>query len=134
MAVATEVYTRLHTLQCWVCGVPFAIPEHLHERMEERGTKVFCPNGHQIYYAETENEKLRKQLERERRVSQARRERANYEKERADHQQRRAVSLKGVVTRTKKRIAAGKCPCCHDQFQNLERHMRLKHPGYGEES
>jgi hypothetical protein len=46
------------------------------------------------------------------------------------HQERRINGYKGVVARTKRKIAAGRCPCCSHQFKDLERHMTTKHPGY----
>ncbi|HEX9950777.1 MAG TPA: hypothetical protein VGB53_03340 [Rubricoccaceae bacterium] len=41
----------------------------------------------------------------------------------AERQKRRAAAQKGAHTRTKKRIAAGVCPCCNRTFQDLARHM-----------
>lgn len=36
------------------------------------------------------------------------------------------------LTKTRKRIANGVCPCCHRTFQNLARHMAGQHPAYEE--
>lgn len=40
------------------------------------------------------------------------------------------LNTKGVVTRTRNRIANGVCPCCDRSFTNLQRHMASKHPDY----
>jgi hypothetical protein len=36
--------------------------------------------------------------------------------------------LESVVTRLKNRAAAGLCTCCNRSFQNLRKHMEIKHP------
>lgn len=59
--------------------------------------------------------------------------RADAMRKEADHQERRARSLKGKVTLVKRRIAAGKCPCCHERFPDLAAHVAAKHPGYGDD-
>lgn len=53
---------------------------------------------------------------------------------RADRDQVKASNraLKGVVTRTKKRVGNGVCPCCNRTFQQLARHMEAKHPEYAD--
>ncbi|HYC31767.1 MAG TPA: hypothetical protein VEB59_05720, partial [Gemmatimonadales bacterium] len=40
-------------------------------------------------------------------------------------------STKGVVTKIKRRVAGGVCPCCNRTFSDLARHMSGKHPGWG---
>lgn len=47
--------------------------------------------------------------------------------------QRALRATKGRLTKTKKRIANGVCPCCNRHFVNLERHMTGKHPDYTKE-
>jgi hypothetical protein len=34
------------------------------------------------------------------------------------------------MTRIKKRVAAGVCPCCNRSFKDLARHMAGQHPDY----
>ena len=52
------------------------------------------------------------------------------QRDRKEAAQRQASAFKGVVTRTKNRIAGGACPCCNRTFQNLARHMATKHSDY----
>lgn len=47
----------------------------------------------------------------------------------ADIQER----VKGEVTKLKKRIANGVCPCCKRSFCNLAAHMKTQHPEYTKE-
>ena len=44
--------------------------------------------------------------------------------------ERRASAARGQVTKLKNRAAAGVCPCCNRQFQNLKNHMATKHPEF----
>ncbi len=62
----------------------------------------------------------------------AERARVVHARDDAEHQRKRVNALRGVVTRTKKRIANGTCPCCTRTFTNLARHIAAKHPDYVE--
>jgi uncharacterized small protein (DUF1192 family) len=48
----------------------------------------------------------------------------------AESAKRSRNAYKGLFGRTKKRVAAGVCPCCNRTFENLARHMAGEHPGY----
>ena len=48
----------------------------------------------------------------------------------AKHATRRMAAAKGELTKMKKRVGNGVCPCCNRQFVNLQRHMATQHPGY----
>ena len=116
---------------CYKCGLPFAMTEDFkEERLKDRG-EFFCPKGHgQIYTGKSEAEKLREQLrwetlEREAVEAQLKRQK-NYTKE----VEKSKYALKGVITKTKNRIAKGVCPCCNRQFKDMMKHMESKHPDY----
>jgi hypothetical protein len=48
----------------------------------------------------------------------------------AEHERSRANGYKGVVVKTKKRLANGVCPYCNRSgFVQLGRHVNSKHPG-----
>lgn len=119
----TVVTTKLSTLSCGICAIPFAIPEALHNALIDSGNSFYCPNGHHISYTESEANKLRKRLEREQN------ERARVAAER-DQAQASARAQKGVATKARKRAAAALCPCCNRSFVQLRRHMASKHPDY----
>ena len=114
----------VHT--CW-CGIRHAIPSSLSRQATHNGRAVHCPLGHEWVKKETEAERLKKKLQRER----------------ADHDQSWAAwrdekqslknqirSQKAAKTRIKNRVAAGVCPCCNRTFQNLHRHMQSQHPDF----
>jgi hypothetical protein len=122
---------RLTVEVCW-CGMRHAVPEELSEMQErqhrngETQIGIYCPLGHQhIFSGKGEAERLRGQLERarlrEQRVS-----------DQLQASERSNAALKGVVTKTKKRVGKGVCPCCNRHFENVERHMQSKHPGFSE--
>lgn len=43
---------------------------------------------------------------------------------------REVAAQKGVVTKLKKRAAAGTCPCCQRSFSNMTTHIRKQHPEF----
>jgi uncharacterized Zn finger protein (UPF0148 family) len=135
MPVKTLPYSAvLEVLECGHCGIPFAVPKDFHAKVKRTGEVFWCPNGGKISYHETEADRLKARLADEQRW------RENAEtRERAAGDQLRASELrvrayKGVVTRTKRRAAAGVCqvPGCRRHFADLQRHMESKHPGYGD--
>lgn len=48
----------------------------------------------------------------------------------AEHFRKSRDGMKGALARTKKRHAAGVCPCCQRQFKQLVAHMKSQHPDY----
>lgn len=123
-----NIGVQLITEECCVCGVMFALPETLRDKLLQTKKDFYCPNGHdQRYTGKTEAEKQRERADRLERTL------ANAEEdlrcERASHR-----TTKGNVTKLKKRVANGVCPCCQRSFANLGRHMAGQHPDYAEAS
>ena len=117
------------------CGITFAVPQWWKIKRGEDHKPWCCPNGHSQHFAGlSEAEKLRQQLaDQERRVRWA--------KEDAERARRRAVSAetsrrvtKGHLTRIRKRVAHGVCPCCQRTVRQLARHMATKHPNYAQDA
>lgn len=110
------------------CGIVFAVPDWWEKNRRRDHTSWYCPNGHrQFFSAKTEQEKQIEALQAQVRAADANRSYWHGEAE------RKSLSLratKGVLTRTRKRIAAGVCPCCHRSFQNVADHMATKHPDW----
>tara|TARA_A100001201_G_scaffold143757_1_gene147268 strand:- start:18635 stop:19021 length:387 start_codon:yes stop_codon:yes gene_type:complete len=111
----------------FTCGHEVAMLSYMVARRREDKAAMWCPYcGVKNYFTgDTEKEKLRKQIDAERRGRQFAEERAK----RLDHQRR---GEKAAKTRIKNRIANGVCPCCNRTFQNLARHMSSQHPDYKE--
>lgn len=126
--IVTE--TVLEATECCVCGTAFAVPEVFLNKRRRDGVNFYCPNGHTLHYGEPEADKLRRELKLKEKVIKE--YQGFYEAEKSDHEhtRNRLRATKGVLTKTKQRIANGVCPCCKRHFTNLERHMHTKHPDY----
>ena len=124
---------ELHVVnQCGTCGVWHTIPKIVYDCCFQEGGFWHCPNGHSRGWAEGQDERDHKalRLERDRLKQQtaqlqdeiaAERKRAMEAEKKAGDAQRRYVSAR-------KRACAGVCPCCNRTFENVQRHMKTKHP------
>lgn len=127
----------MYVSNCPSCGVIFGITMDLQKaRRADKGT-LYCPNGHQMSWQESEADKLKKaKTELERRLANEKEWNEQQGKwlrdEREAHKktERSLSATKGVLTKTRKRVAAGVCPCCNRTFQQLSRHMSGQHPDY----
>lgn len=129
----TMTYTGiLAVVVCCDCHMSFAVPADFQRRCREAGPDMtfHCPAGHSQYYATSEAQRLRDQLaSANRRLGYA--ETAyRFARDQADAAERTARAYKGHLTRARKRIGNGVCPCCNRHFANVERHMSSRHPGY----
>lgn len=106
------------------CGIVYAVPAVWLEARRRDHATFYCPNGHARHFPQkSDEERLRENLKwYERRL-----ETETAEKEAA---RRSLAATRGVLTRTKNRIAAGTCPCCNKEFKVLAKHMAAKHPEY----
>lgn len=127
----------LYVLDCADCGVVFAITRDYEDRRRKDAANFYCPNGHVNAWSETEATRQRKRADRlAADLQRAEEERSRYqewlrtERERHKATERSLAATKGVVTRTKRRIGKGVCPCCNRHFANVERHMTTQHPDY----
>lgn len=124
---------------CGQCGVVQAMPKQADIVLRQSSATFYCLYGHVWHYPQgkSEEDKLRAQLEAERRSRQRAeqniamwRDDAKQAREEADRQKRRASGYKGHAARITKRAKAGVCPCCNRHFTALERHMATKHPEF----
>jgi len=117
-------------LDCPNCGVIFAITAEYESRRRQDGRSFRCPNDHSMSYGKSEVEKERDRaatLERRLKFAEGREVHLKDQLQATEYQRRAA---KGQLTKAKKRIAAGVCPCCNRTFQNLANHMSGQHPDY----
>lgn len=129
MGLPSEVAIRIEYLECGGCGVTFGIPSSLYTQYNNNGISVRCPNPNcrwpSMHRTESEVAKLKKQLES---AQQSRR----WAEESLENERKSHTATKGNLTKLKKRVHNGVCPCCKRSFQNLARHMKGKHPDYPE--
>lgn len=132
-----EITTELVTITCCVstCGILFAVPERWDTARRESHAEFYCPNGHnQAYLSKTQAEKLQAKLkdtERERDWERNRRRAVEQDAMTLANQRR---ALRGVVTKLKRKAAAGECGFCHRQFADVAEHVVAEHPGVSVEA
>lgn len=129
----TLTYTgELTVLTCW-CGIRHAVPAELRRHQLRRHNDggqvpgIYCPLGHSHCPAGTPD------VEREREQRQSLEAALRAERDQHDAERRAHAATKGQLTKTKKRVAGGVCPCCNRSFVNLARHMAGQHPSYATE-
>ena len=115
--------------ECCVCGTPFAIESTLCASLKRTQDWFYCPNGHQQHYAKSTEEKLREAEKKLKSLD----EQYQWWKNEAEQKSRQLSATKGQLTKTKKRLSGGVCPCCNRSFASLHRHMQMKHPEYTKE-
>ena len=134
MATFTDTRTFV-VVSCCVCGIEFGMPTGYYGDRKKDHKSWSCPNGHRQHFTgKTDAEKLQEQLERERRTKQWLQEERDAARDLADHERNRANGYKGALTKTKRRIAGGVCPCCNRSFTDLAAHIAGQHPHYVEEN
>lgn len=129
-----EYVGTLNIVECAACHMDFGMLPRFQSDRRRDHMSFYCPAGHLNYYSQKSDiEQARDKAERE--AARAANLTARLDQEQAARQraQRRVIAMKGVVTRTKKRIAAGKCVRCSEEFPNLATHMAEEHPGFDPE-
>lgn len=111
--------TELVQLQCGTCGTWHAIPKTMHEHCIEEGGFWHCPNGHRRGYREGRRER-----------EAVRRERDALKQKVAELDDAAAAErhAREDVETAKRSAVAGVCPSCNRTFQNVQKHMKKKHP------
>lgn len=120
----------LETVTCCSCGMAFAMPDSYLRGLREKGDSFFCPAGHSQRFSEPEVKRLKKEVEAAKRQTEQYKKWYNAEQRDHEHTRNRLRATKGVLTKTKKRVANGVCPCCNRTFKDLARHMAGQHPEF----
>lgn len=135
-----DVHITLVAETCYLCGVPFAMPEALMRNRRGDKRDFYCPNGHSQAYVKSTADTLRDELAKQKHLTEQAQADARYWTTRTEKAQENTARVerslratKAVVTRTKKKIVAGRCPCCSHQFKDLRSHMATRHPKYDPE-
>lgn len=115
---------------CCSCGCAFGITIDMDSRRRTDGKSFHCPNGHSQAYTETEVARLQREVARATAEADQARADARWQRERKEAMERQRNAARGQITKLKKRVGRGVCPCCNRTFQNLQRHMAGKHPEF----
>lgn len=131
MAAVLEFVASLESVgPCPTCGVDFAVPPRFLRARREDKRDFHCPNGHTLSFHESTAERLRRELDAQKKAA----EQARYETVAArnarDAALARAEKAETAGRRLKQRAAGGACPCCKRSFTNLRRHVATKHPEF----
>ena len=127
-----EMIEELVIEHCCNCGITFAFTQDYYQQRQEDGAWFHCPQGHPQHY--TKREKLEEKLRAAEQQLKVAQEDAQYWQDEAEIQARHAqtairekAAARGQLTKLKKRVANGVCPCCHRQFVNLQRSIQIIH-------
>jgi hypothetical protein len=118
---------------CGSCGIEYHVPQ-IWQKEKRNGDSskertFYCPNGCcRVYNDDTETKRLQRELDRQKQQNAMLAQEAIDERERRIATERSLRSTKAAKTLLKRRVGAGKCPCCSEHFPNLERHMKAAHP------
>jgi hypothetical protein len=110
---------NLSLITCCNCFVVFAVMENHKKCLIDKGTKFYCPNGHVLWYGESNEEKIKRLQD------DLAREKANHDQAKAELEK-----SKKVLQDHQRRTAHGVCPCCNRSFKALRAHMKRKHPEF----
>ena len=115
---AIQVTVELTEINCGECGGTYAINERYRLQKYQTGQSWTCPycKTGWGYSGNSENEKLRRELQAERQRKESALARENEER-----------AAKEKLERKLKRVDRGVCPQCNRTFANLARHMTCKH-------
>ena len=122
-----------HFGRCWKCNTLMWLPESIETTARaNEAVWFYCPHGHRAHYAEGETNEAKLRRERDRLAQQVaqRDDEIKRQRELREAAERQAAAARGQVTKLKKRVTAGVCPCCNRTFAKLQRHMATKHPTF----
>lgn len=122
----------LAELNCADCFQHFAVDQELLNRLQQTGKTFYCPLGHGNVYRDNELARLKKENQRLKTDLTWQERIAKNAREDAENAKRQKAAIKGQLTKTRRRIANGVCPCCNRMFVNVTRHMVSKHPDFKE--
>jgi hypothetical protein len=136
--MSVSVTTLLSPCVCASCGVTFGLDSEHELKLRQSHAQFYCPNGHFLVFggkteAEKERDRLKEQLRLTDNVLLSTRQSLEHMGARARSAEKSVSVRKGVITRMKRRIAAGRCVCCQHEFKDLERHMKKRHPRFDPE-
>lgn len=129
-----DTYVTMETIICYKCAIPFGVPSYYRQHLRNTGESFYCPNGHSQVYSKPRIQSLEEQLKaKEKELTDSKKRLCDIihsKDETIDAISRQKSAIKGQLTKVKKRIHNGVCPCCNRTFSNLAKHMKQKHPDY----
>ena len=112
---------------CFRCGIMFAVTKDFNDECRRMGTSFYCPSGHSQSYGKSEAQQLREEKEKSALQFQARLNEATHARLVAENERDKEIKKRRAIER---RIAKGVCPCCNRTFDDIARHMAVKHKDF----
>jgi hypothetical protein len=136
--MSAVLFALTYNVQCYQCGVVFGLEQGFQKQRVGDHKPFYCPNGHSQWYTgktdkEREIDRLKDELRRTENARSFQAARAQQHAEAAETARRQAAAARGVVTKVKRRIGRGVCPCCNRYFRELHQHMTTQHPDWTNE-
>lgn len=131
MSAVLNFSLAMQKIECCNCHMTFAMSEAFYRARRDDKEWFYCPAGHQQHFTgKSEEEKLRALLAEKERSLEWERSRTRYAQAEAIDRFHQLRTMKGVVTKAKKKLARvdnGVCPECNRTFVNVARHMQTQH-------
>jgi len=136
----TTFIVTLTPIHCPSCGGVFAISKEYKEEAHRLGNFAKCwtcpyckiERGYGQSQEQKEKRELHAKLIAAEQEAAWQRQRRQAAEDRATHLRKSRDGLRGVLTKERKRVGNGVCPCCSRTFQNLQRHMASQHPTHAD--
>lgn len=128
------IFTTLQHHTCARCGGLFAISAQFRAECARLGgfkQMWACPYCKTTWgFGEGEVDTLKRQIKTHEVNEKWLREQRDRATKEAEHFRKSRDGIKGALTKVKKRVRHGVCPCCQRTFKQLAAHMAAKHPDY----
>src|SRR5260221_6913386 len=120
--MSTMSYGGVLVINKCCCGIRNWVPSELDSERRFDGENIYCPLGHAAVYKDSEKSELQTKLANEERRNARLVSRLDQTEAHLKHTEASRRATKGVLTKIRKRIANGVCPCCNRHFADVERH------------
>lgn len=123
----------MRAINCYRCGLEFAMTVDYYNRRLNDKADWFCPNGHsQRFIGKTaeqlEIERLKSEVASKQRAVERADEARRWAETSAKGARIQAGKAKAAQRRLEHRVNCGVCPHCKRTFKQLAAHMKSKHP------
>lgn len=125
-----SVQVALTPIVCGKCGAAFAMATAFYEQCRDMGDKFYCPLGHCRAFRGSDVARLTRELAKKDQELARKQETIESQQKTTERVSRMVRAQKGIVTRLKKKVALGTCPCCDKLFPDLSSHMAAEHPDF----
>lgn len=133
MTTVQEYTATLVVEECCTCHMDFGVTRSFQRERRNDHAWFYCPVGHpQRYSGKSDLERTKAELEAARKIAENERDWRRREQADRKRAERQRSAARGQITKIKRRVGHGVCPCCSRSFTDLARHMAGQHPEYAD--